>query len=812
MDSLSLQAVAAAKLPILNPNEFDLWKMRIEQYFLMTDYSLLEVILNGDSPTPTRCVDGFVQVIAPTTADVSAASTKAPVSILPNVDNLSDDVIYSFFASQSNNSQLDNEDLKQINADDLEEMDLKWQMVMLTIRARRLLQRTGKNLGANGTTTIGDDVSKVECYNFHRRGHFARECRSPRDSKNKDTQRRTVLVETSTSNALVSQCDGVGSYEELTNYSLMAFTSSSSSSSSSSNNKVAPYSKACSKAYATLQSHYDKLTVDFRKSQFDVFSYKSELKKKFKKAKKERDELKHTLKKFQTSLKNLSKLLESQITNKTSLRYDNQVFNSHVLDCDELSSSESDDSVPTSPMNDRYKSGEGYHVVPHRYTRTFMPPKPDLVFHYAPTASETVPNVFNVDPSTTKPTEDMAIHSKLSKIKVLLIGQSPRHMTGNISYLSDFKEINRGYVAFGRNLKGGKITGQDTECVILSSDFKLPNENHMLLRVPRENNMYNVDLKNVVPLGDLTYLFEKATLDETPSIEFMRPFGCPVTILNTLDTLGKFDGKANEGFLVGYSVNSKAFIVFNSRTKIVQETLHINFLENQPNAKRKAKGKSPIDISTGVRDLRDEFEDFSSNSINRVNTASAPVTAVRPNPTNSTNNFNVVGPSDNVVSLNFEIGGKSLFVDHSQYHDDPDMPSLEDIVYSDDEEDVGAEADFSNLETNISVSPIPTNRVHKDHPVTQIIAYASFMGFMVYQMDVKSPFLYGTIEEEVYVCQPPGFKDPDYPDKVYKVVKALYGLHQAPKAWYETLANYLLENGFQRGKIDQTLFIKKQKG
>ncbi|GKC78583.1 putative ribonuclease H-like domain-containing protein [Tanacetum coccineum] len=90
--------------------------------------------------------------------------------------------------------------------------------------------------------------------------------------------------------------------------------------------------------------------------------------------------------------------------------------------------------------------------------------------------------------------------------------------------------------------------------------------------------------------------------------------------------------------------------------------------------------------------------------------------------------------------------------------------------------------------------------------------YASFMGFLVYQMDVKGAFLYGTIEEEVYVAQPPGFKDPDHPDKVYKVVKALYGLHQAPRAWYETLANYLLGNGFKRGKIDQTLFIKKQKG
>nr|GEZ77955.1 hypothetical protein [Tanacetum cinerariifolium] len=92
------------------------------------------------------------------------------------------------------------------------------------------------------------------------------------------------------------------------------------------------------------------------------------------------------------------------------------------------------------------------------------------------------------------------------------------------------------------------------------------------------------------------------------------------------------------------------------------------------------------------------------------------------------------------------------------------------------------------------------------------LAYASYMGFLVYQMDVKSAFLYGTIKEDVYVTQTPGFKDHDHPDKVYKVVKALYGLHQAPRAWYDTLANYLLSNSFQKGKIDPTLFIKKQRG
>nr|GFD11212.1 hypothetical protein [Tanacetum cinerariifolium] len=109
-------------------------------------------------------------------------------------------------------------------------MDLKWQMVMLTMRARRFLQMTERNLGTNGTTSIRFDMSKVECYNCHKSGHFARECRSPKDTRNKETQRRNVPVETFTSNALISQCDGVGSYdwsfqaeEEPTNNALMAF-------------------------------------------------------------------------------------------------------------------------------------------------------------------------------------------------------------------------------------------------------------------------------------------------------------------------------------------------------------------------------------------------------------------------------------------------------------------------------------------------------------------------------------------------------------------------------------------------------------
>ncbi|GJR61900.1 putative ribonuclease H-like domain-containing protein [Tanacetum coccineum] len=214
---------------------------------------------------------------------------------------------------------------------------------------------------------------------------------------------------------------------------------------------------------------------------------------------------------------------------------------------------------------------------------------------------------------------------------------------------------------------------------------------------------------------------------------------------------------------------------------------------------------------------------------------------------------------------------------------DPNMPDLEDAsdtlpndgIFNgayDDDEDVGAMADFNNIDNTIAVSPIPTLRIHKDHPKGQILrdptsakvwvlvdlpygkkvigtewvfrnkrdersivvknkarlvaqgfrqeegidydevfapvarieairlflAFASYIGFTVYQMDVKSAFLYGIIEEEVYVHQPPGFVDPSHPNKVYKVIKALYGLHQAPRAWYETLSSFLMENGFRR--------------
>nr|GFB01567.1 retrovirus-related Pol polyprotein from transposon TNT 1-94 [Tanacetum cinerariifolium] len=190
-----------------------------------------------------------------------------------------------------------------------------------------------------------------------------------------------------------------------------------------------------------------------------------------------------------------------------------------------------------------------------------------------------------------------------------------------------------------------------------------------------------------------------------PSIGFMRPFGCPITILNTLDHLGKFQGKVDEGFLVGYSVCR--------HKKAKEEVTHTYVLflvlsDGSTNSQNKNKD-ALIDEK--------EHDDDIQNS-NGVNAASSSVSTAGQNFINNTNDFSATGPSNTTASPTV---ANSSSQDASIFSHDSDMPNLEDLTHSDDADDVGAEADINNLESIISVSPIPTTRIHKDHPTSQII-------------------------------------------------------------------------------------------
>ncbi|GJR69695.1 putative ribonuclease H-like domain-containing protein [Tanacetum coccineum] len=420
----------------------------------------------------------------------------------------------------------------------------------------------------------------------------------------------------------------------------------------------------------------------------------------------------------------------------------------------------------------------------------------------------------------------------------------------------------------------------------------------------------------------------------TPTLSFMRPFGCHVTILNTLDHLGKFDGKSDDGFIIGYSLTSKAFRVYNIRTKKVEENLHIRFLENKPiitgdgpkwlfdiDSLTKSMNYVPVVGGTNSNDFAGSEESngaghtsketefsqdyivmplwkdgsmFDSSSKNSSNDEPQPSSNAekkddegvskasgfsdQEQPESSTLNINTVSPTVITTRSNHSQNVSDMF----SLGRSATLEATHADLFSDE-----TEIDMSNLTTSYQVPTTPNTRIHKDHSLNLVIgdtqsgvqtmgmikntnehgfisavyegkthenlhtclfacfisqeepnriakalklgnkknergivtrkkvrlvtqgytqeegidydevfalvarteairlflAYASFMSFMVYQMDVKSAFLYGTIKEEVYVCQPLGFKDPDYPDKVYKVVKALYGLHQALRAW-----------------------------
>ncbi|GJS06045.1 ribonuclease H-like domain-containing protein [Tanacetum coccineum] len=597
----------------------------------MIDYSLWEVIENGNAPPITKVVEGVETIIAPATAKETAqrrikavekrfgenaATKKTQRNLLKqqyeNFTASSSEVLdQTFDRLQKLISQLEihGESISQedVNQKFLRSLSPEWNTHTIVWRNKPEIDTLSLDDLYNNLKiyepekfsdewyhTIGFDKSKVECYNCHKRGHFARECRAPKnqENKNRENTRRVVPVETTTSNALMS-CDGVGydwsdqAEEGPTNFALMAYTSTSSNSEVSTDSNC---SSSCLENVKILKEQNEQLLKDLRTSKLNAITYKT------------------------------------------------------------------------------------------------------------------------------------GLESVEARLLVIIRKKSP----------------------------------------LIKEDIKDPYE-----------------------------LF----LGRKPALGFMRPFGSPVTILNTIDHLGKFDGKADEGFFVGYSINIKAFRVFNSRTRIVEENMPVQFSKNTPNitgngpnwlfdidaltksmnykpvvAGNQSNGNAgtkacddagkarmetvpgkdyillplwPADLpfsqnsksspDAGFKPSGDnekkvteepgkeggdssndqEKEDDNVNNTNNVNTASDG---------NNTNNVNAVSSTVNAAGIEVNVVGAKTSI---ELPDDPNMPELEDIVYSDDDEDVGAEADMNNLNTFMPVSPIPTTRIHKDHPVEQIIRTCS---------------------------------------------------------------------------------------
>nr|GEV09410.1 hypothetical protein [Tanacetum cinerariifolium] len=818
-----------AKLPILNRGEYDLWLMRIEQYFLMTDYSLWEVSKNGNKVLK-KTVGTSKETYVPTSAEEKLdrrneiKSRGTLLMALPNKYRLKfhsyqdEKLLLKAIKKRygGNNGSKKQEDM---NLKLLRRLPSEWKTHALTWKNKTELETISlDNLYNNlkiykpkflGSSNINQNPQNMAFVSSNSTSNTNEADTTASGVSTTHTQSTTVnstsvdnlsdavicaflaktwiqmvkeLVLTSQKwnvlsvikiatlqeNAelqIIKTTESYQSEEEIpTNYAFMALTSSGSSLSFES--EVDSCSKSCMKDYANLKEQYDSLTSNYKKSQYNLLSYKAGLQsveerlvhykkneavltdkinvlnlevklrdkvlaeytKNLEKAEKKRDELKLTLEKLQNSSKSLNNLLDSQVSDKSKagLGYKGITPDRFVNSSEMLKKREN-------------RSNKEYHTVPPPFTGNYMPPKRDLRLideHFESVYVDVISNIAPSDVKTIKIIDDNPQKKEYKEKEVIDSGCS-RHMTGNKCYPNNFEAYNGGFVSFGDEkgrisgkgkIKTGKLDFDDgtSEETVNTIFYVL---NRALVIEPHNKTPYEL-IRGRPLLKD-----------------FMKPFECPVTILNTRDNLVKFEGKADEGYFVGYSLDS--VVDAGKKAPKVDES------EASDNGKNDKVQRSEVEsLLQQERQTENVNNTNSSNTVGSsfVNAASqTPINATGPS-TNDTGIFGNAYEDDvleeevdiNNVDSSYSIPEATKFLkDHLQ-----DQAIGTKWVYKNKKDGRGIViknkgrlvAQGHTQEEGIDYDEVfaPVARIEA---IRLFLAYASFKDFVVYQIDVKTSTL-----------------------------------------------------------------------
>ncbi|GJX73142.1 putative ribonuclease H-like domain-containing protein [Tanacetum coccineum] len=652
--------------------------------------------------------------------------------------------MFTFFANPSNSPQLDDEDLEQIDHDNLEEMDLKWKVAMLSMRVKRFYKKTGRKLIFNDKEHVGFDKIKVECFNCHRRGHFARECRAPRNQGNRNGD------------------VGYIAQDELNKFALMAYTTNFSKSDTEANLEIVAYHLGLKSVEAQLVVYqkneviYEEKTVVLEFEVKDKSNAITRLKNQLDETIREKDDLKAKLEQFENSSKNLNKLINSQLSakDKTGLGYGDQlnendssgselfnsVFDSHSSDGDD------------NQTNDRFKKDNEYHAVPSPLTRKYIPPLADLSFAglddsiYRPTANKT---------SATVPS-GIIIEDWVSDDE-------------NIFQSNDLQETEK------LSLKRIEFTNTRNESV-KSKQAEKP-------RIITQNSKKINHQNKFVPSAVLTRFgkipvsaAKQSSLRATASTSTFRQVNTAthtnrvnVSKLRT-NAFRKSHSPIRRPFYKSTSPNTK---ILNEKVNTVKGN-GVNTAGQTTVSTIKGTGVTAIKASAGYV-WRPKMTDL--NNVSKDNSGSW--VSKRGNQQQALKNKGIF---DSGFSRHM-IGNKDFLTDYQKL--DGGFVTIGGSTREctkiaqalDDESWVEAmqeELLQFKIQKVCTLVDLPYGKKAigiKIEAIRLFLAYASFMNFVVYQMDVKSSFLYGTIKEEVYVSQPAGFVDLEFPEKVIGIYR-----------------------------------------